>query len=112
MNTQDQELIEMAAKACGMTVSEALSRVGKPVSLYSQWNPLEDDGDAFRLAVALELNVFHAAGNAYALLSDFDFEAEVEEIVSYRDAGGVNNATRRAIVRAAAAIGEQLEGNV
>ena len=64
----------------------------------------------FVLAVALELNVFHAAGNAYALLSDFDFEAEVEEIVSYRDAGGVNNATRRAIVRAAAAIGEQLEG--
>lgn len=102
----DQELLERAARAagyepCRMSDDEsALLLFG----VQEPWNPLEDDGDAFRLAAALELNVFHAAGNAYALLSDFDFEAEVEEIVSYRDAGGVNSATRRAIVRAAASM--------
>lgn len=69
----------------------------------SGWNPLENDGDAFRLAVGLELNVFHAGGNAYAVPSDF--ELDNEQCVSYRDAGGSESATRRAIVRAAAAMG-------
>ena len=104
MNTQDQELIEMAAKACGMTVSEALSRIGKPVSLYPQWNPLEDDGDAFRLSVGLKINLQHDDADVWATTLDHDaIEPNTQDAYA---------ATRRAIVRAAAAIGEQLEGNV
>jgi hypothetical protein len=42
----DQELLELAAKACGL--EEAKLRIE-----FNQWNPLTDDGDALRLAVKL-----------------------------------------------------------
>jgi hypothetical protein len=109
----DRELLEAAAKAAGYAVRwvEAVTsmnyqgfkmKAGKMHAggfpLERAWNPLTDDGDALRLAVALELNVFHAAGKAYAC----DSEAETEHFVSHeKDAAA---ATRRAIVRAAAAL--------
>lgn len=72
------------------------------------FSPLTDDADAFRLAAALEMNVFHAAQSAYALPSDDD--GTYEEQVRYIDAGGDKcAATRRAIVRAAAEIGRGMK---
>lgn len=106
----DRELLERAAKAAGyklakwrhvtpfLDVFEGLKLAGAGDDLHDEWNPLEDDGDALRLATDLELNVFHAAGNAYAMQSEDDGH----QCVSYRDAGGKHAATRRAIVRAAA----------
>ena len=103
----DRELLERAAHAAyyHYDADEGLCGtlyVDKFAARQQGWNPLEDDGDAFRLMVSLELNVFHASGNAYAMPSDF--EMDNEQCVSYRDAGGCEQATRRAIVRAAAAM--------
>ena len=56
---EDKELVELAAKAAG--IKGIWHRKG--FVAYSGWskgifNPLEDDGDAFRLANRLDLNVF------------------------------------------------------
>ena len=57
----DQELVELAAKAAGMSPA---SFDGHNVGWYDPqrgttgaWNPLADDGDALRLMVALRLDV-------------------------------------------------------
>ena len=89
----DRELLEKAAKAAGYGVEVVSSREQDgTVSFYMKpdllwWNPLEDDGDALRLAVKLFL--WEAVRDGYQHVdSDNDFYA----------------ATRRAIVRAAAAM--------
>lgn len=85
----DRELLELAAKAAGVDY--------KGWDREWTWNPLTDDGDALRLAVKLRIDV----------CSDDDFIA-AEGPLSYvaahepRDVEGYA-ATRRAIVRAAAA---------
>jgi hypothetical protein len=85
----DIDLTALAAKAAG-------------IEFGAKFSPLTDDGDALRLAVALRMTVFHAAGKAYAC----DSEAETEHFVSHeKDAAA---ATRRAIVRAAAEIGKHV----
>ena len=101
----DNELIEMAAKAAGLGAPVAHDKHAGLCFKWGEgfWNPLSDNGDAFELAVELQLNVFHAASSAYAMPSDDD--GEFEEKVRYADAGSDwCAATRRAIVRAAAAM--------
>lgn len=74
---------------------------------WVSWNPLTDDGEALRLAVALDMNVFQTAKSAYALPSDDDGTYEMQ--VRYADENDDKNAaTRRAIVRAAAKIGKEM----
>lgn len=66
------------------------------------WEPHLDDGDAMRLSSDLELNVYHAAGSVFA-------EALDAEVAIRQDHGSDKHvATRRAIVRAAAEIGEMM----
>lgn len=98
----DKELLELAAKAAGITVLSP-SKDGEDFlkSYDSVWNPLTDDGDALRLAVALKID-FYVDGNEAGAWVD-DFVCLVEDTGSDAYA-----ATRRAIVRAAAAIGERL----
>lgn len=107
----DRTLLEQAAKAAG------IDHPGGAHSLYNDgrlwdcnglrwWNPLTDDGDALRLSVDLGLNVFHAAGCAYAMPSEDD--GSNEQRVSYVDAGGKYQATRITIARAAAEIGRAM----
>ena len=86
----DRELLELAAKAAGISYDPSLSSE-KGLSWYegsqrwTVWNPLTDDGDALRLA--------HKLG----LLSDVPvWPRTLEE-------------TRRAIVRAAAEIGRNMK---
>ena len=115
----DRELLELAAKAAGIEIHwcgrfpgggvymrKIIPEPPEPYSKHVPWDPLTDDGDAFRLSVALDMNVFHAAGCAFALPSDDDGSYEMQ--VSYSDAGGKEAATRRAIVRAAAEIGKEV----
>jgi len=114
--TNDKTLLEMAARAAGMRVmcSEAelhgcmdASTVYRGMMLegeHEPWNPLDDDGDALRLAVKLDINVFQSSGSAYALPSYDDGTYEMQ--ARYCDIGGDPcAATRLAIVRAAAEIG-------
>jgi hypothetical protein len=120
----DRELLEAAAMAAGINYDPEASKphpksgaffglwliFDREPSEYDRrrWNPLTDDGDALRLAVKLDMNVFQSARSAYALPSDDD--GTYEEQVRYSDAGGdPYAATRRAIVRAAATMAQTKE---
>ena len=98
----DKELLELAAKAAGVECKKT------PIGFYlldedRNWNPLTDDGDALRLAVKLKIDVKH-----------YD-----DYVVGWFDGGYIGTgkimyegepyaATRRAITRAAAAIGKAM----
>lgn len=79
--TTDKELLELAAKAYGIVISNArygekletlatARFIGDQIYFFSKtgnvlWNPLTDDGDALRLAVMLEIELkFNDAGVA------------------------------------------------
>lgn len=53
----DKEMLIAAAKAAGIEV------VTPTMLEYGKWNPLEDDGDALRLAVTLEMCIDFKDGN-------------------------------------------------
>src|SRR5690554_426671 len=109
----DRELLELAAKAAGYVVDSDFYRLdvrdnsGAPI----RWNPLEDDGDALRLANALKLSICHtlceaptAHGTAMVGYAPWENGAPICS-ERYDGIGGRDAATRRAIVRAAAEIG-------
>ncbi len=120
----DRELLELAAKAfwgdqiddvclvrwldadeaIGYTYGENQDHNGQDVELV--WNPLDDDGDALRLSCCLEIDL------AYRVVSQIRVEAlapggpRIVEV--YDQSNGRSAATRRAIVRVAAAIGKAM----
>ena len=112
----DKELLECAAKAAGIVIDYShnsilggrktgFDLVGSAVLDWhngTKWNPLTDDGDAFRLAVRLNLLTFTARGIVTANASDRDGPC-IREV--FHDDADQYAATRRAIVRAAASIG-------
>lgn len=109
--TTDVELLQAAAKAAGieaewrhgcgdalcLTVPDATA-----TSIY--WNPLRDDGQAFRLANALRLTVYHAELAVVVKHKQYSWEWMGEGV--NEDTGDRNASARRAIVRAAAAMAE------
>ena len=113
----DRELLEDAAKAAGLTVhaKHQTSRdacgagdVGLWISNESPcWNPITDDGDAFRLMVKLQLRVIPPE-DEFGLDRASVRIAGVRDLVDAFDADPLA-ATRRAIVRAAAEIGRSKE---
>lgn len=130
----DRELLELAAKAAGYVLDADGDRLdqrdsgGGPTA----WNPLTDDGDALRLAVRLRIspNLDYVSFSGYpavcAILPRktrrFDPNAKhgvYQEFLRADDTKstltekaelvrGIESATRRAIVRAAAEIGKAL----
>ena len=99
----DRELLEAAAKAIGInelrgagTKHHCYYVTGEETAV--KWNPLTDDGDALRLAVKLEMLVDPVNRVVAGYLSDIVVEIDSENENIYE-------ATRRAIVRAAAEIG-------
>lgn len=102
---KDRELLELAAKAAGVLAERT------PLGFYLQedcrmWNPLTDDGDALRLAVALKIQITpqtYRDCEVTAYRSGF-CEANEKSTTGY----GIEKATRRAIVRAAAEIGKAM----
>jgi hypothetical protein len=98
----DRELLEMAAKAAGIEYKEYhVLGLYTPRRAASYWNPLTDDGDALRLAVKLGMWVIPKDGWTDVMTK----EGDLLPIERHDDPYA---ATRRAIVRAAAAIGESL----
>jgi len=104
----DSELIDLAAKAARINVKKDLSGVwrnctrmppGFNIFAAEPWNPLEDDGDALRLAVKLEMKITINQGNVQVRLK------EDTPLVFVRTGINTAEATRRAITRAAAEIG-------
>ena len=94
----DRELLELAAKAAEIEVTAVVTG-GVPHRFGGgYWNPLTDDGDALRLAVKLNMALtFCTDGSVHAegLNGEYAFECMSDHYA----------ATRRAITRAAAAIG-------
>jgi len=108
----DRELLEKAAKAAGIEVITTWENevVYKAIPHYP-WNPLTDDGDALRLAVCLGLCVIRETVNV-PVVSVVDDLRAFNQLTAFRRAwepigGDPQAATRRAIVRAAADIGER-----
>jgi hypothetical protein len=119
----NREMLEWAAKAAGMKVPtkedypwayidhHGIHRdisCGGDGSRMSHWNPLVSDGDAFRLAVKLKLDIFfhpsrveaHVAGGRIPAISNIAREEYEDDPLA---------ATRLAIVRAAAEIGRSMK---
>lgn len=102
----DRELLELAAKAAGIEVI----RIDEPGAWIAggggvHWNPLTDDGDALRLAVSLKFQII-IYKDWVEILQD---GIRVMNADSVYYAGCMIETTRRAIVRAAAAIGEAMQ---
>ena len=115
----DREMMEMAARAAGYVVESHHISGGawvRPVGEMPDadgdypglflWRPREDDGDALRLAVKLEILVLAARGFAVANSTDSGEGGTVVRIALKDDPCA---ATRRAIVRAAAEIGRRMK---
>lgn len=117
----DRELLELAAKAAGHSFTHALSahaagkRPGPWIvsrGRWRNWNPLTDDGDALRLAVALGMNVAlipPIIENSFCeIAAGFDSSGWPDVRVTEQHGNDYYAATRRAIVRAAAEIGRNM----
>lgn len=119
----DKELLELAAKAAGITGewvddynpthdyfykgNHSGFYVGEVVDgSCTVWNPLTDDGDAFRLAVKLNITfVFDVSASLQDLFvrAGVGLPSGVNELVIN---GNKDTATRRAITKVASMIGE------
>ncbi len=104
----DRELLELAAKAAGDFTTAKYYRVADDLPVVfmlndKPWNPLTDDGDALRLAVKCQISFWQAGDTSVA-----DHDALGPKMREPHN-GDPYAATRRAIVRAAAQIGEHME---
>ena len=101
----EQELLEFAARAVGFDYDYNVGKIFRTVQGYPMkldWNPLEDDGDALRLAVKLKLHIkLTCIGCTINAPLKGVFLGESCEDDEY-------TTTRRAIVRAAAEIGRRM----
>ena len=115
----DRELLELAAKAAGIEITpHPNAKIARNLVFTAggkNWNPLTDDGDALRLAVKLELEMYFGDDEdgtsvhvGYAAAPD---SAAMVRYCIQRDADPCA-ATRRAIVRAAAEIGKGVAQSV
>lgn len=119
MSTSDRELLELAARGAGIKVVR--SRLDDPLcpdflingshrnrgQIAGPWNPLENDGDALRLAVTLRLDLtfYNGFQEVHSESSRSDGLSPLIEPYG----GDASAATRRAITRAAAEIGRAMQ---
>lgn len=118
----DRELLELAAKANGGLLY--VEDVDGWIHIYADgnrgawWNPLKDDGDTLRLACKLFIQIVQDRMGFVKVGWSVGFESGAptvdgrgpwywKEWLADHD-GNREAATRRAIVRAAAAIGETM----
>jgi hypothetical protein len=94
----DRELLELAAKASWGAMADQM--------IASGWDPLTDDGDALRLAVKLNMHVNVDGEEEYGKVTEVYVDPRTE--LSEPHSTNPYAATRRAIVMAAAKVGEEL----
>ncbi|WP_430491653.1 hypothetical protein [Pseudomonas fulva] len=104
----DRTLLELAAKAVGMpSLHDANGIYGAWVGDSENghwWNPLEDDGDALRLAVNLAIEISPCPATDSVMCEPKSNPDSIITVEALDDYG-----TRRAIVRAAAEIGKAMQ---
>lgn len=107
----DRELLELAAKAAGIVIhapsqkrrdDAGYGHVGLWTADQTCWNPLTSDADALRLMARLNINVSYRENinGAWVVAEHEGIEFCPESL----DGPHEDDATRRAIVRAAAAM--------
>jgi hypothetical protein len=102
----DRELLELAAKAAGIDYYTR-AQSGGMLTDNGEWNPLTDDGDALRLAVELKMCVGVVPSNIKDGHATVALAPANPVEIGETHADDPYAATRRAIVRAAAAIGSK-----
>ena len=104
----DKELLELAAKAAGIELSWYAPHAALgDFSVFPNWDPLQSDAAALRLAVKLHMKVY--VGEVYAWDAKIaDYSHEYQGICDDTEEPDPYAATRRAIVRAAAEIGKAM----
>lgn len=118
MNT-DRELLELAAKAAGIKIGNYVEGIDNYYSPWNgadafylesdgYWNPLTDDGDALRLAVDLDIPVARCALHKGDGISSGYIDTHFARESFSGGRSEQQEATRRAIVRAAAEIGRAM----
>lgn len=101
----DRELLQYAAKAAGYRLDADCDRLdqrdngGGPMP----WNPLEDDGDALRLAVKLQMELRITGDRCLVRVPN------VTDWVDKYSHGDPMDATRLAITLVAAEVGKTME---
>jgi len=106
MSTNDRELLEMAAKACGigaLSFSGACPLNPFPGRLQMFWNPLNEDGDALRLLRTTDYGLLVEDGTVKIMNS-------MRECVIFVNIKGDDEMSviRRAITEAAAEKGRRM----
>lgn len=114
----DRELLELAAKACGDTNIKP----GRPdftrwigrnedigCDVVTLWNPILNDGDALRLAIKLKITIQFPLGHKCKLMQETRCWNDYDDPAIEEHKDDPYAATRRAIVRAAAEIGRQMQ---
>jgi hypothetical protein len=101
VESDDKELLELAAKAVGIQLDFTVRGDHPPYYInerggHSSWNPLENNDDAFKLSIDLDMGVSQEPMAAVAI------RGNVEKIELYENHPYRWSATRRAIVRVAA----------
>jgi hypothetical protein len=115
----DRELLELAAKAAGYEAwdwlgGDGLLNVYDANGRHDCWNPLTDDGDAFRLAVKLWIDVSfppYREPDPPVVYAGMYWDVSDSLWYRYEELRGADPyaATRRAIVKAAAEIGRGMK---
>jgi len=108
---QDREQLEAAARAAGYQVEwnkllKCLMFAPTQTAWYEPWRPLDSDADAFRLMVACGVDVATTHNRVSAIVEGGGGVIVESESMHVTDK---HAATRRAIVRAAAAMSEGQE---
>jgi hypothetical protein len=108
----DRELLEAAARAAGLDFTAGsginIDRPGftpKASTCWQGWNPLLDDGDALRLAVKLGITIYPPECEHDDPTTTWGNRHDAGQWITEPRGADPLAATRRAIVRAAAAIG-------
>ena len=107
MTNEDKTLLEMAAKAAGLTGYRYVTPDVEHRLLTDRgitvWNPLASDGDALRLAVKLKIDIHQRVAEPRVAAIAAMQSPKIESVADEKQRLA---ATRRAIVRAAAEIGK------
>lgn len=113
--SSDIEMLELAALPAGAEINGYRGKtplyaveieVSENSFEYTHWNPLEDDRDALRLAVNLDMQItINRVDGFVEVLAGYHGQHRIRESL----AGCLYAGTRRAIVRAAAEIGRVMK---
>ena len=116
----DRELLEAAAKAAGIEVDFTVFSDGSFICFqkggdcfHDEWNPLTDDGDALRLFACMPFCELYVSEIGATVFLPRRGQGEGPNLkcdeYAHETNGDLQAATRRAIVRATAAIGKEMK---